>query len=155
MAACFGCAPAVPVPAPDVRLAEEQAIAEEVLRWLIVERAKRPDWHVYVKTVCVGVGEKDPSVPLIANLPRRGGAIVKARSECTWSGHLGHVIDKASAAQAISLEVGGITWRAGDRVSAIGEYSEASLSAGGYTFELARVESGWWRVRAARMDWIS
>ena len=136
-------------------MAEEQAIAEEVLRWLIVERAKRPDWQVYVKAVCVGVGEKDPSVQLIANLPRPGGAIVKARSECSWSRQPGHVMDKATAAQAVSLEVGGITWRAGDHVSAIGEYSEASLSAGGYTFELARVEPGWWRVRSARMDWIS
>jgi hypothetical protein len=145
----------VPLPAGDVRVAEEHEIAEEVLRWLIVDLAKRPNWHVYVKTVCVGVREKDPSARLIANLPRRGGAMVKARSECAWSEAHGHMVDKTNSAQAISLDVDKITWQSGDRVSAIGEYSEASLSAGGYTFQLVREKPGWWRVRSARMDWIS
>lgn len=93
---------------------------------------------------------------LIANLPRRGGAVVKARSECAWSGPLsGHMIDKASSEQAVSLDVGKVAWQSGNSVSAVGEYSEASLSAGGYTLQLMRVEPGWWRVRSARMDWIS
>jgi hypothetical protein len=95
----------------------------------------RPGWAEHVSAICLEIRGKDPGPDFVS---RFAGVIPSAKAtwSCTWQEPFrSHVIDRSTDRPAIILEVSGIRWHTARHVTVTCGYSEANLSAGGYTYD--------------------
>lgn len=148
------CARLDPPPGGAVRMQAEEDVAEAVFVHMAEQMRRRPGWADQVSAVCLDIRGQDPRPEFLGRfngrLPR-----TKAASGCGWNEPArSHVVDRTTGKPAIILEVSGIKWHTGRHVTVTCAYSEANLSAGGYTYDLTR-RGTTWTVRWTRLEFIA
>lgn len=149
-----GCERLDPPPSGQARAKAEADVAEAVFRHMLQEMKKRPGWAEHTSAICLEIRRKDPAPDF---LERFAGVAppIRAASSCTWTQPLStHVIDRHTNKPATILEASGFRWHTGRHVTVTCGYAEASLSGGGYTYDLTRWGQSW-RVRSSRLEFIA
>jgi hypothetical protein len=130
---------------------DETLIAESVLRSLYKDNASAEQFNKVGASLCIN--GKDPSPEFLARFNDLHPVPLPCSSS-QYNEKLGVLVKRGTAQPMISFSVSEIKVLSPTSATAIGGYYEASLSSGGYSIKLSKVD-GKWVVRERSMDWIS
>jgi hypothetical protein len=144
----IGCAPTEP---PRVELSDEDQIREVVFRYQFEFNASGQGKGANAYYLGLGHAD-DPSAELLARFAGHTPP-VRPLSASELEPGTAQVVDKETEQPGLAFLITDIRWLGDNRVEVDGGYEEASESAAGSTYHVAK-ENGNWRVVEAQMHWI-
>jgi hypothetical protein len=135
----------------EAELSDEDRIREAVYRYQFADNVSGLGASASFYFLRVE-GGGDPSSRLLEQFAGQTPA-VKPVSASTLEAGTAQVVDRESRLPGLIFEIDEIRWLGGDEVEVEGGYEEASESAVGSVFRLAK-EDGHWRVVSSQMLWI-